>query len=70
LHEGVERASVFSDFVTTEDISLGVGVGFTVFPYDGGSEFIVVLLQELLEFEHVSHLCGGRDKSPGLEGLS
>jgi hypothetical protein len=56
LHERVERASVLSDFVTTEDISLGISMGFTVFPDNGGGKFVVVLLEESLEVKHVANL--------------
>jgi len=70
LHERVERASVLSNFVTTEDISLGISVGLTVLPDNGGGEFVVVLLQEFLEVEHVADLLGDGNESPCLEGFS
>lgn len=60
---------MLGDFVSTEDISLGIGVGLTVFPDNGGGEFVVVLLQEFLKVEHVANLLGDGDESPCLEGF-
>jgi len=57
-HEGVERASVFSDFVASEDISHTISSGFTMLPADRLSEFFLVNLEEVLELEHVSNSVG------------
>jgi hypothetical protein len=68
-HEGVERASVLSNFISSEDITHTVSNGFTVLPADGLSEVLLVNLEEVLELEHVSNSVGDRDHRPGLEGI-
>jgi len=57
-HEGVERASVLSDFVASEDITHTISNGLTVLPADRLSEFFLVDLEEVLELEHVSNSVG------------
>ena len=64
LHEGVERAGVLSDLITSEDVTHTVSNGLTVLPADSLSEILLVDLEEFLEGEHVSNSLGDRDHLP------
>ena len=60
---------MLDDFVSTENVSLGVDDALAVFLSDHGSDVILVLLEELLILEHVSDTLRDGDVLPGLEGL-
>jgi hypothetical protein len=67
--EGGEGASVLNNLVASENVALRVDEGLAVLLGDHGSDIVLVLLEELLVLEHVSHTLGDGDLLPRLEGV-
>mmetsp|Transcript_103693 Transcript_103693/g.143435 ORF Transcript_103693/g.143435 Transcript_103693/m.143435 type:complete len:366 (-) Transcript_103693:8-1105(-) len=69
LVKGTEGASVLNNFVTSENITLGIKKRFTVLMANKTLKFISIILDELLVLEHVSDFNGDRNILPGLESF-
>lgn len=62
--EGLERASVLNNFVSSEDISSGISKRLSVLIGDEVLELLLVGLDQFLILEHHSDLLGNRDFLP------